>query len=109
MKERLAKADLESFRFRERVATALKYRFDAMPDRQVARRTAAFFSVPTHAPEGAKLVWGTSDMIWNALGDTSRDGNWYTKRATLSAVFGSTLLYWLGDESPDHAATNAFN
>lgn len=108
MKERLAKADLESFRFRDRVAMALKYRFDAMPDRQVARRTAAFFSVPTHAPDGAKLVWGTSDMIWNALGDTSRDGNWYTKRATLSAVFGSTLLYWLGDESPDHAATNAF-
>lgn len=108
MKERLAKADLESLRFRDRVAMALKFRLDAMPDRQVARRTAAFLSVPLHAPEGAKLVWGTSDMIWNALGDTSRDGNWYTKRATLSAVLGSALLYWLGDESPDHAATNAF-
>lgn len=108
MKERLANADLASFRFRDRVAKALKVRLDAMPDQQVARRTAAFLSVPIHAPEGAKLVWGTSDMIWNALGDTSRDGNWYTKRATLSGVFGSTLLYWLGDESPDHAATNAF-
>ena len=108
MKERLAKADLESLRFRDRVAMALKFRLDAMPDQQVARRTAAFLSVPIHAPEGAKLVWGTSDMIWNALGDTSRDGNWYTKRATLSAVLGPTLLYWLGDQSPDHEATNAF-
>ena len=108
MKERLARTDLESFRFRDRVAMALKFRLDAMPDQQVARRTAAFLSIPIHAPEGAKLVWGTSDMIWNVLGDTSRDGNWYTKRATLSAVLGSTLLYWLGDESPDHAATNAF-
>ncbi len=108
MKERLAKADLESLRFRDRVAMALKFRLDAMPDQQVARRTAAFLSVPIHAPEGAKLVWDTADMIWNELGDTSRDGNWFTKRATLSAVFGSTLLYWLGDESPDHAATNAF-
>lgn len=108
MKERLAKADLESLRFRDRVAMALKFRLDAMPDQQVARRTAAFLSVPIHAPEGAKLVWETADMIWNELGDTSRDGNWYTKRATLSAVIGSTLLYWLGDESPDHAATNAF-
>ncbi|MXY33100.1 MAG: COQ9 family protein [Boseongicola sp. SB0676_bin_33] len=108
LQERLAKTDLDSLRFRDRVATALKFRLDAMPDQQVARRTAAFLSVPIHAPEGAKLVWGTSDMIWNVLGDTSRDGNWYTKRATLSAVLGSTLLYWLGDESPDHAASNAF-
>ncbi len=108
MKERLGNADLEAFRFRNRVAMALKYRFDAMPEQQVARRTAAFLSVPIHASEGVKLVWGTSDLIWNVLGDTSRDGNWYTKRATLSAVFGSTLLYWLGDDSPDHAATNAF-
>ena len=108
MKERLETAELDSLRFRDRVAMALKFRLDAMPDQQVARRTAAFLSVPVHAPEGAKLVWDTADMIWNELGDTSRDGNWFTKRATLSAVFGSTLLYWLGDESPDHAATNAF-
>ncbi len=108
MKERLAKADLESLRFRDRVAAALKFRIEAMPDPPVARRTAAFLAVPVHAPEGAKLVWETSSMIWNALGDTSRDVNWYTKRATLSGVFGSALLYWLGDDSPGHAATGAF-
>ena len=58
MKERLEKAELDSLRFRDRVAMALKFRLDAMPDQQVARRTAAFLSVPVHAPEGAKLVWG---------------------------------------------------
>jgi ubiquinone biosynthesis protein COQ9 len=61
-----------------------------------------------HAADGAKLIWGTADHIWNALGDTSRDYNWYTKRATLSAVYSSTALYWLGDDSPDHMATWAF-
>ena len=37
--------------------------------------------------------------MWNALEDTSTDSNWYTKRATLSAVYSSTILFWLGDES----------
>ena len=44
-------------------------------------------------------------MIWTYLGDTSADVNWYTKRASLSAVYGACILYWLGDDSPDHQAT----
>ena len=42
------------------------------------------------------------------LGDTSEDVNWYTKRATLSAVYSSTVLFWLGDTSEGHAETWAF-
>jgi ubiquinone biosynthesis protein COQ9 len=34
--------------------------------------------------------------------------NWYTKRATLSAVYSSTVLYWLGDTSDGHQATWEF-
>ena len=30
------------------------------------------------------------------------------KRATLSAVYGATALYWLGDDSPDAADTREF-
>ena len=60
------------------------------------------------APVGSKLIWGTSDAIWTALGDTSDDINWYTKRATLSAVYGSVVLYWLGDDSMDGQATTDF-
>ena len=31
-----------------------------------------------------------------------------TKRATLSGVYSATVLFWLGDDSPDNAATWAF-
>ncbi len=55
-----------------------------------------------------KLIWGTADAIWTALGDTSDDVNWYTKRATLSGVYSATVLYWLGDSSEGHTATWAF-
>ena len=72
------------------------------------RRGMTLFALPHHAAEGAALIWGTADRIWTTLGDSSRDVNWYTKRATLSGVYSSTLLYWLGDHSADHADTRAF-
>ena len=64
--------------------------------------------LPHMAPEGARLIWGTADRIWTALGDTSDDVNWYTKRATLSGVYAAVVLYWLGDDSTDGQATRAF-
>ncbi len=108
MVERLAQADLFEMRFRDKVATALRYRVDAMTDKEPVRRASTLFALPAHAPTGARLLWETADHIWNALGDTSRDGNWYSKRATLSGVWAASVLYWLGDDSPDHAETAAF-
>ena len=37
--------------------------------------------------------------MWRIAGDTSTDFNHYTKRMTLGAVYGSTLLVWLDDQS----------
>ena len=101
----LAASDLAAMRFRDRIAHAVKLRLDVVEDRELVRRGTTLFSLPQHAPEGAKLIWGTADAIWDALGDTTRDLNWYSKRATLSAVYGSTVLYWLGDDSLGHQAT----
>jgi len=105
MREALAMTDLSQMRFRDRIAHAVRVRLDLVEDRELVRRGTTLFALPQHAPEGAKLVWGTADAIWTALGDTTRDLNWYSKRATLSAVYGSTVLYWLGDDSPGHQDT----
>ena len=93
----LVDADLTDMRFRECVVHAIKLRL-ADADKEIVRRGSSLFALPHMAPEGAKLIWGTADAIWNVLGDTSKDVNWYTKRATLSAVYGSVVLYWLGDD-----------
>lgn len=107
MVDRLAATDLTALRFRDRIAQAVLLRLhDA--DRELVRRGSALFALPQHAGEGAGLIWGTADAIWRALGDTSNDLNWYTKRATLSAVYGSTVLFWLGDTSDDGQATRDF-
>ncbi len=108
MLAKLADADLTGIRFRDKVITALKLRLEAMDDREAVRRASTLFSLPNHAAEGGKLVWETADHVWTALGDESRDGNWYSKRAILSGVWASTVLYWLGDDSADFADTHDF-
>ncbi len=107
MERRLKEDDLPE-RFRDKVAAAVRFRIEAVSDKEAVRRGSTLFALPMHAADGAKLIWGTSDRIWTALGDTSEDVNWYTKRATLSGVYSATILYWLGDDSPDHQATWEF-
>ena len=46
--------------------------------------------------------------MWRIAGDTSTDFNHYTKRMTLGAVYGSTLLVWLDDQTEGWTETAAF-
>lgn len=100
-------ADLQSMRYSERVAFGVRARLEAV-DREAVRRGVSLFALPQHAAEGAGLVLGTVGLIWETLGDTSTDVNWYTKRATLAGVYSSVLLFWLGDESEGFTETWAF-
>lgn len=104
MVEALAQRNLQALRFRDRIALAVRLRLE-LADRELVRRGTTLFSLPMHAADGAKAIWQTADRIWTALGDTSNDLNWYTKRATLSGVYGATVLYWLGDDSSGSQAT----
>ena len=108
MVEALKAANLSDMRFRDKVAHAVRLRLDVAEDKEAVRRGSALFALPHHAPIGSKLIWGTADAIWTALGDTSEDVNYYTKRATLSAVYGSVVLFWLGDDSVGGSATVEF-
>ncbi len=94
-------------RYSEKVARLVWLRL-ADADKEVVRRGTALFALPHLAAQGAALIWGTADAIWTALGDTSDDLNWYSKRAILAGVYGSVVLFWLGDESVEGAATRDF-
>jgi len=111
-REMLARLDTSEFRemgMTRKITTAIRTRLEiAAPYEEVIRRSSAMFALPLYAPEGARLTWETADRIWNAAGDSAQDYNWYTKRLTLSGVFSSTLLYWLGDTSEDKAQSWAF-
>jgi ubiquinone biosynthesis protein COQ9 len=99
---------MADLRFRDKIKRAVQLRIEVIDNKEAVRRGTTLFALPHLAPDGAKLIWGTCDRIWEALGDTSEDINWYTKRGTLSGVYSATVLYWLGDDSLDNAATWAF-
>lgn len=107
LRDVIAAQGVSNMRYSDRVAQAVRLRLQ-LADKDAVRKASALFALPRYAPEGAALIWGTADAIWGALGDTSRDVNWYSKRATLAAVYSSAVLYWLGDISAGDADTAAF-
>ena len=108
MIEVLAGAGMDEMRIRDKITFAVRTRLEQADDKEAVRRGTTLFSLPQYAPDGARLIWDTCDAIWTAIGDPSVDINWYSKRATLSGVYGSTVLFWLGDESAGSEATWEF-
>jgi ubiquinone biosynthesis protein COQ9 len=101
--------DLEGMRRSERIRWLVRHRIEAWADqREAVRRAVTFLTLPTHGRIAARSGWRTADAIWHAAGDRSVDFSYYTKRATLAAVYTATLLYWLQDESQDFAESWAF-
>lgn len=105
----IASADLESMKIRQRVTFAARTRIEViLKHKEAARRGAAVFALPQYALDGATCVYRTCDMIWRAIGDTSTDFNFYTKRGLLSGVYSSTMLYWFADTSEEFSDTWKF-
>jgi ubiquinone biosynthesis protein COQ9 len=109
METRIAKLNLAELRIRERITAAVKTRLDVLrPNKEAARRAAAVLTLPPNAPLGVKLLWRTVDAMWRAIGDTTTDFNFYTKRGILAGVYSATLLRWFNDTSEGETATNEF-
>jgi len=105
----MAQQDLSVLRLREKVALAVRLRLEAAAEhREAVRRAMALLALPIHGAMALKLAARTVDAIWRAVGDRSSDFSWYTKRATLGAIYGATLLYWLEDRSEGAVASWQF-
>jgi ubiquinone biosynthesis protein COQ9 len=101
--------DLAALRLPGRVRLAVALRLaGARPHREAVRRAVAVLALPGHAGTAARTLARTVDAIWFAAGDRSVDWAWYSKRFVLAAIYTSTLLFWLSDDSDDDAASLAF-
>jgi len=100
---------LAELKIREKIRTVVWRRLEIMaPAREAVRQALAILAMPQNLPLAIRISWRTADVMWRIAGDTSTDFNHYTKRMTLGAVYGSTLLVWLDDNSSDLAQTAAF-
>jgi ubiquinone biosynthesis protein COQ9 len=109
MLDRLESLPLDQLRVPERVALAVNSRLEIVePWREAVRRALTILSLPQNVPLAMRLLYETVDGIWYAAADNATDFSFYTKRATLAAIYVATLLYWLEDRSPGFADTRAF-
>jgi ubiquinone biosynthesis protein COQ9 len=99
----------KGMKIREKIRSLVWRRLEIMgPAREAMRRALAILAMPQNVPLALRIGWRTADLMWRIAGDTSSDFNHYTKRMTLGAVYGSTLLVWLDDQSEGWSDTAAF-
>lgn len=109
VRETLAGLDLANMKIRDKVTRGVLARLEAIgPHEEAARRAMSRLSLPNTAGQAPAQLWASADTIWRAIGDTSTDVNYYSKRTILSGVIGSSLLSWLSDDSFDKAKARAF-
>jgi ubiquinone biosynthesis protein COQ9 len=109
MERRLPPEQLAGMKIREKIRALVWTRIEIMgPAREAVRRGLAILAMPQNMPTAARIGWRSADLMWRLAGDTSTDFNHYTKRMTLGAVYGSTLLPWLDDDSHGWTETAAF-
>ena len=109
MEAAAATAEFESRSLPGRVRALIAERFEQnRPHKAAIRRALAVLARPRNAATAARCTARTVDAIWFAAGDRTSDFSWYTKRASLAAIYSATLLFWLRDMDEDDAATLAF-
>lgn len=108
-REKIEALDLDAMKIRDRVTQSVAIRLSEIGrHEEAARRAQARLSLPDGLGTGTKLTWNAADMIWRAIGDTSTDANFYSKRGVLSAVLASTAPIWLSDSLPDKPEARRF-
>ena len=106
---KISALDLAALKIRDRVTQGVLLRLQAIgPHEEAARRASSRLILPDLAATGMRQIWSAADMVWRAIGDTSTDANYYSKRTILSSVIGTTLPVWLSDQSDDKAAARTF-
>lgn len=80
----------------------------AATHKEAVRRGLSLLAVPANALASAKALYATVDAMWRAAGQLDTDISFYTKRATLAAVYSATLLAWIADTTGDRAVIEGF-
>ena len=100
---------IAALKIRQRIRELVWRRLEIMgPAREAVRRALAIFAMPQNIPLGLRISWRSADLMWRIAGDVSTDFNHYTKRLSLGAVYSSTLIAWLDDQSDGWMETSAF-
>ena len=98
-----------AIKIRQLIRDLVLYRVEIInPNKEALRRALAILAQPQNAMTAAKLAWRAADRMWRIAGDRATDFNHYSKRGILSALYMSTLLVYLDDDSDGLSTTRGF-
>jgi ubiquinone biosynthesis protein COQ9 len=104
-----AAGDLSGLRTPDRIRTLVATRLrQAAPHKDAVRQASALLALPWNLGAGIRTAARTTSAMWHAAGDRSADFSWYTRRASLGAIYGATLAFWLRDDAEDIGPTLDF-
>jgi len=104
-----ATEDLSTLRTPARIRRVVEIRLRLLePDREALRGAMGHLALPWNAPLGLRCLARTVSAMWHAAGDRSADFSWYTRRATLAAVYAATLTFWMRPNAPEMAEVLSF-
>jgi ubiquinone biosynthesis protein COQ9 len=100
---------IAEMKIRQRIRDLVLYRVEVInPHKEALRRAQAILAQPQNAMTAAKLAWRAADRMWRIAGDRSTDFNHYSKRGILSALYMSTMLVFLDDDSENLVTARGF-
>ena len=76
--------------------------------KQAVRSSISLTAIPVNTKSSLNILYRTCNSMWRIAGDKSTDFSFYTRRLTLAAIYTSTLLFWLNDQSNDNIETEYF-
>ena len=101
--------ELKPERVPEKIKKIIMIRLNLCQNHKDAVRTSISLTArPENAKISLKILYRTCNSIWRIAGDKSTDFSFYTRRVSLAAVYTSTLLFWLNDNSNDNIETESF-
>ena len=93
----------------EKIKTIIMIRLNLCQKyKEAVRSSISITAIPVNAKASIKILYRTCNSIWRIAGDKSTDFSFYTRRISLAAVYTSTLLFWLNDNSNNNVETESF-
>ena len=109
VKEKYDLLEFKPERVSEKIKKIIMIRLNLCQKYKEAVRTSiSLTAMPINAKISLNILYKTCNSMWRIAGDKSTDFSFYTRRISLAAVYTSTLLFWLNDNSNDNVETEFF-
>lgn len=99
MTKKAKKLNLINMKLHQRIKSIILLKLkNNIKNKALLKKTFFYLCLPKNSKIATVLLFKTVDQMWFLAGDQSTDFNYYSKRAILSTIYSTTLIYWFKNE-----------